>query len=351
MTTSETSQLNTPKPQAAATEESPKETKGPQGPGARLSAARAAKNMAVSEVASLLRLDTSVIRALEADDVDQLPSPTFTKGYLRGYGRLVGVDGELLVSEYDALAGPAPEALAVSTSIEAKESGAGRWLWVLLAFLLIVAVAWYWSKPGEEPVSTDSLRSVAPETIQPAEPVSQTAAPQFTAAASEQETADEVIEQLLRGLKDDAVAPAPETAQPVVAEAIAEEAQVTEGAEPAQEPEEATATESAPETSELDAEEIAAEPAAEETLAPGMVELTLTGLRESWVSIRDGREQRIYRNLLKAGDTKVVQGQAPLLIHFGNAKGVKMLVNGQQYDHSAWHKSNNTARFVLNPAQ
>lgn len=358
MTTPEIPSPDAPKFKPAVTEES-NETKTTSGPGKRLVAAREAKNMAVTEVASLLRLDSSVIRAIDSDDVAKLPSATFVKGYLRGYGRLVGVDGELLVEEYEQLVGPTPDAFAVSKPVEREKRGVGLWLWVLFLLLLVVAVAWFWSKPGDEPVSTDTLRSVTPE--------SSTTSVEATALAPtnpqdlEQEAADEVIEQLLRGLQDDTAVAGSQIEPTGQAESEPAEANsannVSSEAAPAAQiatneldPAVADSAPTPTPTAEPEPAPVVVEAPAEPVLAPGFIKVVLKSEQESWVSIIDARDERVFRNLLQAGVTAELEGKAPLRVNLGNAKGVTVLVNGQEYDHSSWHRTNNTARFVLNPA-
>lgn len=286
-------------------------------PGESLNSARKAKNMAVTEVASLLHLDVSVVRALESMDTENLPSAIFVKGYIRSYGRLLALEADQLVHQYEARYGTQQEKLTVSNAGEAPQKYYGRWLWALLGFALCLLVAWFWSNPDEQPVSTDSLRSEAPAAEQNAETGLAESAPEV------------VVEPLLPGLNDQ---PAPTSPPPVPSQALEADA--------------APVDEIAAET----VDEPAAAPN-EPVLAAGWLQLGLRASADSWVSIRDDRGERIFRDLLKAGQSHQLTGKAPVLINFGNADAVALTVNGQAYDHSAWHKTNGTARFVLNPVQ
>ena len=62
-----------------------------RGPGARLREAREAANISLDRIAMSLLLDPKIVEALEEDDFDRLPAPTFVRGYLRGYARVLGV--------------------------------------------------------------------------------------------------------------------------------------------------------------------------------------------------------------------------------------------------------------------
>jgi len=59
-------------------------------PGARLRAARERKGLSLVEAADALRLDQSLVEALERDDFAALGAPVFGKGHLRKYAVLTG---------------------------------------------------------------------------------------------------------------------------------------------------------------------------------------------------------------------------------------------------------------------
>jgi cytoskeleton protein RodZ len=329
---------DTPKFQPATAADSESAKIAGKGPGSRLRNAREARNMAVSQVASLLRLDSAVIEALETDDIAKLPSATFVKGYLRSYGRLLNLDGEVLVAEYDQIAEPAADDLKVTPLGASSSAGAGRWLLLLLALVIIVGIAWYWSKPSEQPVSTETLRSeptIEHSALTSTDTASLGAAitPEEAESGSDDQTRDEVIDELLNASNEALSEPVAESANAETTEPVAT------AEEPATVDAEQTIEQASPET----------EQAATATQAGAMMtKLTLVGIKESWVSIRDAREQRIYRDLLKPGATRTVEGQPPFLVHFGNADGVLLDIDGTTYDHQAWHKADGTARFVLN---
>ena len=67
------------------------------GSGATLAQAREASGLSVAEVAKRLRLSISQIEALEADAYDKLPGPTFARGFIRNYARLLQIDSTPLL--------------------------------------------------------------------------------------------------------------------------------------------------------------------------------------------------------------------------------------------------------------
>ena len=78
-------------------------------PGARLSAARKERGLSLKTVADELKLDVSMVVALEQDDRTALPAAIFVKGYLRRYARLTGLPEDELVGDYsDSIGEPPP---------------------------------------------------------------------------------------------------------------------------------------------------------------------------------------------------------------------------------------------------
>jgi hypothetical protein len=65
-----------------------------------LKRARRRLHLDVSTVEERTKIRTKYIRALEAEDWESLPGPTYVKGFLRSYSQLLGIDGEALVDEY-----------------------------------------------------------------------------------------------------------------------------------------------------------------------------------------------------------------------------------------------------------
>ena len=117
-----------------------------RGPGGRLREAREAANITVDKVATSLLLDSDTIRALEADAFDRLPAPTFVRGYLRGYARVVGLPAGPILDMYNRRGfEPPPLATGVSESSQAHTSDtAVRLVTYAVAAVLVVLVALWW---------------------------------------------------------------------------------------------------------------------------------------------------------------------------------------------------------------
>ena len=68
--------------------------------GATLREARMRARIDVSEIEAKTKIRAKYLRALENEEWDLLPGPTFVKSFLRTYAQALGLDGKALVEEY-----------------------------------------------------------------------------------------------------------------------------------------------------------------------------------------------------------------------------------------------------------
>ena len=86
-------------------------------------------------------------------------------------------------------------------------------------------------------------------------------------------------------------------------------------------------------------------------LGDGTDQLQLVFSGNSWVEIDDGRSVRLYNEMLRAGDTLLVKGQAPFQLLFGDGRNVAVTFNSVAIDISGSIRSDSTSRVTLsNPA-
>jgi cytoskeletal protein RodZ len=62
--------------------------------------AREARQITHEAIAEKILIRASLLRAMEAADVQQLPEPVYTRGLLRQYANALGLDGDTLSSQY-----------------------------------------------------------------------------------------------------------------------------------------------------------------------------------------------------------------------------------------------------------
>jgi cytoskeleton protein RodZ len=80
--------------------------------GATLRDARRRYGLEVREVEERTKIRAKYIRALENEDWETLPAPAYVRGFLRTYGQMLGLDGEMLADEYRRHYGDGPTTTA-----------------------------------------------------------------------------------------------------------------------------------------------------------------------------------------------------------------------------------------------
>ena len=122
--------------------------------GLTLKGARRSQGLSIKDVSEKLRISVDYLTKLEVGSFDQLPAPAYVTGYLRSYGRCVGLPPDLLVSRYLALtADIAPKPTyktPMSTSPPQRSAPAVASVLVLCAG--IAYGGWFWLKTESLPV-------------------------------------------------------------------------------------------------------------------------------------------------------------------------------------------------------
>jgi len=284
------------------------------GPGQRLTAAREAKRMSLEQVAAELRLDVRIIEALEKNDQDALPSAVFVRGYVRRYAALLGID--------------ATDLLAVSKPLEHVEIHATpgthqprkRKLYVpqipwraagtLILAGVVVAILVTWG-----PDLVNRLRE----------------------GFSTQDD-DSTRKLLLPGQdKVPAMIPSIEEVPAPVAPVIEEAPVPDQSAIPAEQPlDEIT----------ISVVEPVVEKQSEKNLST-TVSVELDFKEDSWVEMNAADGTRLLYGLLKKGQRRQIEGQAPVDVLLGNSKAVEIRVDGVTVDMTRYNRRK-VSQFKLN---
>ncbi len=117
-------------------------------PGTLLKKARQAQSMSEREAADRLNFMPNYVAILERDDYKALRSPPFARGYVKAYGRLLGLDEQHLMSVFDQVnpALPAPQEKRIETRpLQLQRTGLGVVIG-LGVLLLVVAALWWWEQ-------------------------------------------------------------------------------------------------------------------------------------------------------------------------------------------------------------
>lgn len=308
-------------------------------PGESLRGGREAIGLSIAQAAAQLNLSVSRLEQLEAGDFDRLPGHTFARGYVRSYARLLGLDPNRIVLEFDQFTGTDAAGSEVHAlgQIEQPVRVAHSLLrlFSLLVLLALAGVGFYWWQE----------RSIAlPETLGQAP------------AHIEVEGADGQLQlHPLTELEDEALiaadlgpqAPEAETPDPVVTSGPAPLAATAP--DPAQ-----TAAPVLPPTAPALPEPVAevapplpSAPQAE-TAPPatgqGLVEVVFSDT--CWVQVTDADGKVLLGGLKRKGETVTVTGKAPLELRLGVARAASVSFNGAPVDIAPF-TSNETARVKL----
>ncbi len=136
--------------------------------GEKLKAARIKKNMRVDEAAQRLRLGADIVLAIESGQIDALPGIAFTRGYVRSYAKLLGLDEEIVLSILGGSADNTKIHLTQNKLIHyRKQYPVGKWLrWLVIAAALM-GLVFLLMPLVERLLSNEGIQSDAPGLVIP----------------------------------------------------------------------------------------------------------------------------------------------------------------------------------------
>ena len=275
------------------------------GSGALLSQERKKIGKTVEEIAEELNLSVSQIRSIERDQSEGLPEPTYVRGYIRSYAKLLGLDAEEVLNHYQN------KNWQKSTSLDdiprgisdAEESDTSVFsplkVFIFLVLIGVAVYAWFASQGVVGNQNEPSADAQQPTSV--------------VAQGLESATPDNEIEQ--------------ET--------------ISDGDL------ESNESLSAPNDSFQSLDENA-----ESTSSLARVENTIvmSFIETSWVDIRDQSQEKLAYQSFPAGNRLELSSADTLSILLGNAKGVEMTINGVAYDLSQ-HTQGVYAKFQIDGTQ
>jgi len=327
------------------------ESAAPMGnnPGETLRIAREDKGWPLSAVAQQLNLTERSLARIEAGDFSQLPGHTFARGYVRAYAKLLGLDQNRLVQEFDLHTGTNASGSNVNSLGRIEEPGRlSRSFMRFFGFallLLLAAVAWYWWQ-----------ERMAREATTP--PVS--ALERIEVEGADGTTEIHLLDRADEGAEQQSEQPVEQTAP--LADSNENEAIEPEQQTPATTDVQGTITEPAGEAAEslpltlpdsptqsADATAYPAPTSASNDTAPpvaGEAQLELSFTADCWTRVSDADGRVLFSALAKAGTSRTVSGKAPLDVHLGYARGAQLSYNGEAVN-LASHMRGETARLKL----
>lgn len=315
-----------------------------KGPGSLLTDTRLKLGLDPKNVAEMLHLREHQIRALEEDDYDNLPEPTYVKGYLRAYAQLLSLEPDMVIKLYtDYVTPPAPVRESFEGIAPEKQAASNDNLVKLVSVALVVLVAGlaivFWSGNNDVEEAQPTVEASAPYSA-PQETTT-TATPDASIETATQPTQGEAAPE-----KQSASAPQPvETAKPAPTPVARPAEPVQQPAQPAEQQPVEPAAVVAPgqQTSAGIKQEASLLPATDNEIRTALV---FKVVATSWVDIRDARGNKLIYETVPAGREIPLEGLAPFSVFLGNADGVEVQVEGKPFDFSG-SKRGLTARFKI----
>ncbi|TAG47314.1 MAG: helix-turn-helix domain-containing protein [Betaproteobacteria bacterium] len=307
--------------------------------GGLLRAARERAGMAVEDIASKLKLSARQVHAIENEHWDALPEAPFTRGFVRSYARLVGVDPESLRLNVarpltDTALAPTPVGIGeVTRDSDGNQRAWSAWLIpAVLVALLAAGVAWFLWRGTPMPMSANKL---------PVEAVKQQAnSAAASAAAASKESTPGV---LLVPASPAAGATEPSAAAPAAVAAPATGALLAGATPPPANAAAATATApTAPAAAATAAGAIPTPNAPSAELGKKRIVMNFTG--RSWTEVRS-KGELVFTETVSNG-SREVSAVPPLSFVIGNASNVVITIDGKPYNFSDSIR-NEVARFRI----
>lgn len=320
-------------------------------PGEALRAARESRGWSVAEVATQLNLTPMRLSQLEGGEFEKLPGNTFSRGYIRAYAKLLGLEQAPLVADFDQFTGSNATGASVHALGRIEEpTRYSQSILRLVSFLLLLGVGgacfYWWQDQGWQ---LDDLKNVGMghvevEGADGSTQIHPLDEPEDQAVAAAQSQGTELP---LPGVPTEQ-GETPSETPPATATELLEQNPPAQQAAPAQQAPTAPAESAAPAAPAAPSAQAPASAAAQ-SQAPvaageGLVSLKFTA--DCWVQVTDASGKVITSGLKRAGDSLDARGKAPMELRLGFARGAQVTYNGAAVDVTP-HISGETARLKL----
>ncbi|KUI99985.1 cytoskeleton protein RodZ [Vibrio sp. MEBiC08052] len=312
------------------------------GPGSLLKQKRESLGLTQKQIADRLRLRLTIIQSLEENNFDIDKVSTFTRGYVRSYAKLVGVDEPEILAAYDHYCGATdPDLLMTSFSRKTtREQHNSRINLITVGIVAIVigisSVWWYQNQKQDTLIPPQSQASSEQDQV---------------AGSSGDEKTDDFT--TVRDLTQSSQ----EQASPDVENAVSPE---EPGANVADDTDTVSALAQSPQDKQeavtdedtAPAEPVVSDPATSSPVADepqssvALTTLSMNFKDDCWVRVIDANGKTLLIGLKKENQSVQLQGEAPFKVILGAPEGVSMTFAGEPVDLSGY-TSGKVARFSL----
>ena len=330
-----------------------------------LRAAREALGLSQDDVANALYITVSFIRWIDEDQIDRIPQKAFIKGYLRSYAKLVKLDGDLVVQQFDAgneVPIPSAEIRGVTEESVGSINFTGPVFKTgvigLVGLLVVIVAVWLLSSSTPEPIPVVTMPEESPaetesETLRPFQLPERTDLNTFTFDEEDGTTgsAESVLLPESEGAETETVVLSDSEAAETESDLSTEDEVVNDEPTSDIQPQLEELSE-LPQASVLGKDISIQRQTVGDTDyitvdAEGLDQLRFVFSDECWLEIEDADGALIYGDLGRTGDELSVYGDAPFEILFGKAPAVTMEFNGRSVDLASWTASDQTAKVTV----
>lgn len=323
--------------------------------GQRLLQARETLGLSREIVAERLCLKVCTVREIEEDSNSHSVDPTFLRGYIRSYAKLVKIPEKEILELLDK---HTPAKAAVVSPMQSYSLGKTRkkregWLmkftWLVIIICIAMVGIWWWQgyKVQKQEIVTMAEQNHSNAAQMPADLPSSTPS---GAAATEQNNVNPSptktnMQPVTSGIANSVISPAPKV--PLTSKTLKNsEINVNIKANPAEVktvplPGSMTNNNSNPERDR--AAEASADTASIES-GDGIV-MNFKG--ECWLEVHDAKGKILFSGIKKAGQKLELNGELPYQINIGIPTNVNLLFKGNSVDLNRFIKANRPAKFKL----
>ncbi|MER3382575.1 cytoskeleton protein RodZ [Pectobacterium aroidearum] len=318
-------------------------------PGERLREARERLGFTQQTIAERLCLKISTVRDIEDGTTPADLAPTFLRGYVRSYAKLVHLPEDELLPAVDKQAIPKTISVSPMQSFSLKKSRKKRdgWLmtitWLVVLVVLGLTGAWWWQNHQAQQAEINSMvdhaSSMQAQTEGQPVPLMDNSAPQETATPNSAAAPTSTPVDLSAAV----------TATPSTPSSSA--SSTTPSTAPSsQSPSQAnTAQHQTAGNGLLGAGAVApaAGTVAESNPVSAAHALVMTFTADCWLEVTDASGKKLFSGMQRNGGTLNLDGQSPYKLKIGAPAAVQIQFQGKPVDLSRFVRSNQVARLTL----
>ena len=287
--------------------------------GSLLRQSREKMGASVADIAGQLHLRPCIVEDIEADNFDQIASPTYVKGYVKNFARIVQADKKAiqrcLAKQVPQAPDPQMQSFSRKTTRQASD---GRLTFVtyLIAFILLALLVLWWVQKSDTLSSIDFSQPTAEEIAASLnEPGGMSsdydAASNFDSGSSNANTG-------IENLTHDATSLA------------APDLQSSErNSAPASEPNDASSSSMNETETKINTQALAKPSIQSISQSIGQSALALSLSADCWINVTDAAGNVLINDLKKAGSQLNVAGEAPFKLTLGAPQAVSIELNGE----------------------